>query len=447
MALSGWTSGAVDRVLARWPAVGLVRDPIGSLVPLAGQSDGLAVVRVGPKRLAIVGDPSLAREVLVVQHRSLSKGGTVAGLRMLLGDGLITADGPRHQTRRRAVAPAFAASRLPDYAPAIVRLAAETAAAWDAGSAPRLHDELLMLSLRIACRSFLSVDPGPATRELFGHADTLASLSGLASIPGAAGLARTPIPPARRFREARAGLESGVERLLVEHARFAPDEPRPDALCLVGDPTISGRTGDPHRMRDEAMTMLIAGHVTVASAISWSLLLLGGDATWAARVRHEVRQVIGDRPATADDVPRLPVMRAVLAEAMRLYPPAWAIGREVTTPVRLGGRQLPPGTTIIVSPWILGRAAASFPEPEVFDPGRWLGDRDPAIPRHAYIPFGLGPRRCLGEGFAWQGGVLVLATLLQTWAFEPVDGMADRLRPGVTLNPPGGARMRISRPD
>jgi cytochrome P450 len=200
-------------------------------------------------------------------------------------------------------------------------------------------------------------------------------------------------------------------------------------------------------MRDEAMTMLIAGHVTVASAISWSLLLLGRDATWAGRVRDEVRDVIGDRPATAVDVPRLLATRAVLAEAMRLYPPAWAIGREVTTPVRLGGRQLPPGTTIIVSPWILGRAAASFAEPEVFDPGRWLGDRAPAIPRHAYIPFGLGPRRCLGEGFAWQEGVLVLATLLQTWAFEPVDGMADRPRPGVTLNPPGGARMRISRPD
>jgi cytochrome P450 len=136
----------------------------------------------------------------------------------------------------------------------------------------------------------------------------------------------------------------------------------------------------------------------------------------------------------------------VLAEAMRLYPPAWAIGRVVETPFPLGGRVLPRGTIVLVSPWVLGRDARSFPDPERFDPGRWLDARAAAVPRHAYIPFGLGPRRCIGEGFAWQEGILVLATLLGSWSLRPATATPTRIRAGVTLNPPDGAPVFVTRP-
>jgi cytochrome P450 len=437
----------LDRLLGHVPTIRLLADPIGALGPIAAQGDGFALVRVGPKQVAVVARPDLAHEVLVVHHRSLSKGGTVAGLRMLLGDGMITADGAGYLERRRAAAPAFAAARLPDYAPEIVRLAGETASSWSDDSTRRLHDDLLVLSLRIASRSFLGVDPGIASHGLVAHADTLAALSGLASVPWAATLARMPIPPARRFRRSRAALDAGLDRLLSAHAGAMAGEAHPDALCLVRQQaTDDDGAVDDTRVRDEAMTMLIAGHVTVASATTWAILLLGDDATWTARLRAELATVLGDRAPEAGDVPRLPVTRAVLAEAMRLYPPAWAIGRVIETPFPLGGRVLPRGTIVLVSPWVLGRDARSFPDPERFDPGRWLDERAAAVPRHAYIPFGLGPRRCIGEGFAWQEGVLVLATLLGSWSLRPATATPTRIRAGVTLNPPDGAPVLVTRP-
>ena len=434
----------LDLFLEHFPAIHLIGDPIGSLGPLAARRGDVAVVRVGPRVVALVSHPDHVREVLSVHRRSVSKGGTVAGLRLLLGDGIATTDGPQHHERRRTLAQAFTSDRLPGYATDIVDLTADSLAGWTDGEVRHVHADMLALSLRIASRAFLGIDPGAATHDLVESTDVLAGLSGLASLPGAESLARLPFGASRRFRESRDGLRRGVDRLIDAHAIQAAGESDPDVMCLVAEQArvAHGAVG-PAWARDEAMTLLVAGHVTVASAMSWTLWLLGRDRAWASRVRAEIADALGDRLPTAADVPRMPIVRAALSEAMRLYPPAWAIGREVTEPIVVGGRRLACGTVVIVSPWVLGRDPRWFPDPERFDPGRWLDERTAAVPRHAYIPFGSGPRRCLGESFAWQEGILVLATVLRDWEFEPLHDVPPRPRAEITLSPSDGAPMRV----
>jgi cytochrome P450 len=359
---------------------------------------------------------------------------------------MATTDGPQHHERRRTLAQAFTADRVPRYGADIVKLTAESLAGWTDGEIRSLHGDMLELSLRIASHAFLGVDPGPATRDLVASADVLAGLSGLASMPRAESLARLPFGASRRFRDSRDALRRGVDRLIEVHADQASGEVDPDVMCLVAEQArVAHPAIAPAWARDEAMTMLMAGHVTIGSALAWTLWLLGRDRAWASRVRAEIAATLDGRFPTAADVPSMPIVRAALAEAMRLYPPAWAIGREVTEPIVVGGRRLVCGTVVIVSPWVLGRDPRWFSDAAWFDPGRWLDERTAAVPRHAYVPFGVGPRRCLGESFAWQEGILVLATILRDWDLEPLHDVPPRPRAEITLSPSDGAPMRVRR--
>lgn len=436
----------LDLLLERFPAVHLIGDPIGSLGPMAARRGDVAVLRVGPRVVALISHPDHVREVLSVHQRSVSKGGTVAGLRLLLGDGMATTDGPDHHERRRTLANAFSAARVRQYGTDIVNLTAESLAGWTDGEIRNLHGDMLVLSMRIASRAFLGVDPGPAAHDFVASAEVLAGLSGLASMPRAESLVRLPFGPSRRFRDSRDGLRCGVDRLIEAHADQASGEADPDVMCLVTEQAQAAHAAvAPTWARDEALTMLMAGHVTIGSALAWTLWLLGQDRAWGSRVGAEIAVTLDGRLPTAADVPNMPTVRAALSEGMRLYPPAWAIGREVTEPVVVGGRRLARGTVVIVSPWVLGRDPRWFPDPTRFDPGRWLDERTATVPRHAYVPFGVGPRRCLGEAFAWQEGILVLATMLRDWELEPLYDVLPRPRAEITLSPSDGAPMLVRR--
>ena len=191
------------------------------------------------------------------------------------------------------------------------------------------------------------------------------------------------------------------------------------------------------QLRDDALTILLAGHDTIANALVWTWILLAGRPDVEARVQGEVDAVVGDRNATASDVPRLVFTRQVLAESLRLRPPAWVVARTALVDHELGGALIPAGALVLVSQYLMHRDARFFPDPLAFDPDRWLDDRQGERPKMAFIPFGAGPRACIGEGFAWMEGVLLLATFAQRWRLQVNDvDQPVRPRPKITLRPP-----------
>jgi cytochrome P450 len=196
-------------------------------------------------------------------------------------------------------------------------------------------------------------------------------------------------------------------------------------------------------LRDEAITLLLAGHETTALALSWTWFLLGQHPEVQARMAAEIAEALGDRPATADDLPRLKFIESVVMESMRIYPPAWAIGRESTGPLELGGYAFPAGTTIFISPWILHRDPRHFQEPEMFRPERWMGNLARELPRFAYMPFGGGPRVCIGQRFAMIEAILILTTMAQRFSAEWQSDHNVTPFPSITLRPKGGVWLKI----
>ena len=199
------------------------------------------------------------------------------------------------------------------------------------------------------------------------------------------------------------------------------------------------------QLRDETLTIFLAGHETTANALAWSWYLLGLHPEAAERLAAEADDVVGNRAPGAGDLPRLPFARAVLAESMRLYPPAWIIGREATEPLEVGGHTLPAHSTVFASPWVTHRDPRFWPEPERFLPDRWMPDREGEIDRSAYLPFSTGPRKCIGEGFAWTEGTLVLATLARRWRLHLLPGQQIQPWPLITLRPRPGVMVRLER--
>jgi cytochrome P450 len=254
----------------------------------------------------------------------------------------------------------------------------------------------------------------------------------------------------RRFRRAQRRLDATIYRLIEE--RRADGADRGDLLSmllLARDAEGDGAAMDDRQVRDEAMTLFLAGHETTAVALAWTWRLLSENPEAEALLHRELDEVLDGRLPAVEDVPRLEVTRGVFAESLRLYPPAWVIGRLALTAVEIGGFRVPRRSLVLTSPWVTHRDPRWWPDPSAFDPTRWSPAAEAARPRFAYFPFGGGPRVCIGEPFAWLEGILVLATLARGWRMRLVAGHAARLHPLITLRPRGGlpARLERRRPD
>jgi cytochrome P450 len=253
------------------------------------------------------------------------------------------------------------------------------------------------------------------------------------------------LAPSRKVRPQRRRLAQIVEALISRERRMDRRGSPSAAGGLVALLLAEVGDGDiPEEVRDAALTILVAGHDTIASALAWAWTFLARHPQLQARLEQEVDAVLGARAATAADVPALVFTRAVLAESIRLYPPAWVIARSTAAELDLRGYRIPAGAVVLVSPYLLHRDDRLFPCPSSFDPGRWLDGTLSDCSRRSYIPFGAGPRACIGEGFAWTEGVLLIATFAQRWRFRLIDD-PEILRPRaqMTLRPPEQVGMTI----
>ena len=398
-------------------------------------------------------EPDDIREVLIDKAASFGKDRTQKRMKILLGEGLITADGETHRRGRRIVAPAFHRQRIQRYAGEIVEMAARAGATWRPGETMDIAAEMMRLALQITARTLFDTEVTAEIREINDQVNAIMALYNyLVALPRAELLLHTPLPGMRRFRRAKARMDAVVDGMISARkaemeSNAQSAEARGDLLSLLLAARDDGTGGDglkltPDEVRDQVLTLFLAGYETVANALAWTWMLLGQNPGAEAQLHAELDAVLGGRLPTLEDMPRLEYTGMVLAESMRLYPPAWAMGREALEDVRIGPYMLPKGTMVFFSQYIVHRDARWFPEPERFKPERFAAEAKATRPRFAYFPFGGGGRQCIGESFAWMEATLVLATLAQRWRLALEPGQRIEPQPKITLRPKDGIRVR-----
>ena len=433
---------------ARYPGEHLVaftRDSLGFLTAAARQHGDVVRWRLAGERMALLSHPDAVRDVLVTHARLFRKGRGLERARLLLGDGLLTSEGAFHLRQRRLAQPAFHRDRIAAYGATMVRCAERARARWSAGARVDVAHEMMRLTLAVVGLTLFDADVEEEAPEI-GEALTDALRSfGFAVLPMGELLQRVPfLPPVRRFNRARARLDATIYRVIAEHrADRRAGRDRGDLLSMLvaaEDDEAGGGGMSDLQLRDEAMTVFLAGHETTANALAWSWYLLARHPEAERRLHAEVDAALGGRPPGAADLPRLPYTRMVLAESMRLYPPAWVIGRRCTAPYAVGGDTLPARTVVLLSPYVVHRDPRWWSEPAAFRPERWAPDA-PERHKFAYFPFGAGTRVCIGEQFAWMEGTLALATIAQRWRLRLAPGQTVAPQPMITLRPRGGMPM------
>jgi cytochrome P450 len=418
-----------------------LRDPIAALTSFAREYGDVVHVPLGPNELYLVSDPDLVRDVLVTRHRSFHKSRAYEEAKRLLGNGLLTSEDGLHRRQRRLLQPLFVQERIVAYGRLMGDYTAAAGERWQPGATLDVNEEMSRLTLAIVGRALLDADVEGEAREVGEAIAAALAVFNRFLLPFSRVLWALPLPSTRRFERSRASLDRLIARLIAE--RRAGPGGGGDLLSLLL--SVRDEEGEPmsdRQVRDEAVTILLAGHETTALALAWAWYLLAQHPDVEAKLHEEVDRVLAGRPASASDLAALTYTRMVLAETLRLYPPAWAIARRALVDHELGGYRIPAGSIVFVSQAVLHRDARSFPEPERFDPERWHGD-GAETRRPGYLPFGAGPRLCIGERFAWMEGVLVLATLAGGWRLRLVRGQRVAVRPIVTLRPKRGIRMRL----
>lgn len=426
-----------------------VGNPILLFEHLASTYGRMAYYRVGPSDIVFVNEPEFIREILITQPQNFIKERTQKRMKILLGEGLITSDGESHRRQRRIAAPAFHRQRIQAYGSIMVERAASMREAWQAGVEFDISAEMMRLSLEVVARTLFAQEVTPDILSINREVNAIMKLYNfLIALPRAEDYLHLPIPGLMRFRRARKRLDEVVYRMIAEHRAGGVD--RGDLLSMLlrskddaPETTESGLSDE--QIRDEVLTIFLAGYETVANALSWTWMLLAQNPEAEAKLHAELDAVLEGRLPTLDDLPQLRYTEMVLAESMRLYPPAWAMGRQATCDVEIGPYRLPAGTYFFFSQYIIQRSAEHFPDPLRFDPERFTPERKAGRSKFVYFPFGAGNRQCIGEAFAWMEGTLLLATLAQRWRLRLVPGQRLEVQPKITLRPKYGIRMIAER--
>ncbi len=441
------------RPMRSYPLLGLLpqfsRDPVNTLVRLAQEQGGVAILPLGRRRLYVVTSPSGVQHVLKDNAVNYVKGRTMDVPRPLLGENLVSAEGEVWYRLRRLVQPAFSRRRLLSMVDRIAGTVEEFFPTWDAlaqaGRPVDLVPLMMEITLAVIARIMFSVDVlAEEERLLKAFDDALHALNRIAwsPWPRVSSLYVRALPS---FRRAKATLDDVVYRIIRERRQYAPD--RSDLLSMLmaaKDPDTGSQLSD-EELRNQALTIFLAGHETTALALSWTWYLLGTHPEVERRFRREVREVLGERDFEREDVDRLSYTRMVIDEALRLYPSVWVTARDTVKEDVIDGIPVPAGARVVISPYVTHRDPALWPAPEAFDPERFREGVPDHLPPFAYYPFSGGPRKCLGYFLAPLEMTIVMALLARRYRFVLVPGYPVRPRPVLTLRPSPGVYAWIVR--
>jgi cytochrome P450 len=430
-------------LVGQMPALGT--EALGFFTVCAREYGDFVPLRLGPTRAVLLSHPDLVEEVLVARNHDFRKNDGARRLSSLLGNGLVLSEGDFWRRQRRLAQPAFHRQRIAGYGETMVTYAERMLAGWRDGETRDVHREMVEVTFQIAARTLFGTEVAGDVARLRGA--TLATTQHFRSrlftllffLPDS-----VPTPGNLRFRRAVRELDLLVYRIIQD--RRATGEDPGDLLSMLlraQDENGSGMTD--RQLRDEVLTLLLAGHDTTALALSWAWYLLARNPEAEARLWAELDEVLDGRPPTVADVPRLRYAEAVISESMRLYPPAWTMGRKALRDTTVGGYPVRRGTTLLMSQWVIHRDPRFFEEPDRFQPERWVdGTLARKLPRFAYFPFGGGQRICIGNTFAMLEAVLLLASIAQRYRLTLVDpDQPVTPLPVITLRPNGGVAMRL----
>ena len=421
-------------------------DPLGTFTQAARRHGDVVRLRIGPRELVLVSSPAYIDQILITQNRKFHKGRGLSFMSRVLGQGLLTSEGDFWRRERRLAQPAFHRRRIHDMGATMVELTVRQLEHWQPGQVVDAAEEMMRLTLTIAARTLFGVDVGDAADTVrdtvtIAMRHTNRRIRSLLRIPP-----WVPTPANRRYAAAATRLDA-VVRGIIQQRRQDPG--RDDdllGLLMAATDDDGGHLSD-RQLRDEAVTILLAGHETTANALAWTWYLLDSHPTAGDALREELNRVLAGRAPTADDMSHLPYAGAVISEALRLYPPAWMIARRATESFTLDAFGFPPGTQVLMSPWVVHRDGRFFDQPDQFMPERWLDGRTDRLPPFAYFPFGGGPRLCIGKPFALMEAVLVLATVASRFRLTLVPGHPVAPEPLITLRPRHGLRMTVQSSD
>jgi len=413
------------------------RDPLSFFTKMAAEQGDIARFRLGDHEhdLYLLNHPDYIKEVLVTQDRNFTKWFSVDRIYEVLGEGLFVSEGQFHMQQRRLSQPAFHRERIAGYANQMVTLAQRVRDRWTDGGEVEICAEMNRLAVMIVASTLFGADVEAEAEEI---RDALSEILDQ--------FERSVLPQADRddFHNALNRLDAVLYRIVQERRATGGD--RGDLLSMLllaqdseGD---GGRMTD-LQVRDEAMTIFLAGHETSANALAWSWYLLAQHPEVEMRFHEEIDGTLQGRTPAMEDVPKLSLTGRIFAESLRIYPPLWAIGRRAINDCEIGGEKIAAGSVVILSQYVTHHDSRWFPEPSGFDPDRWLPEAKAARPRFSYFPFSAGSRACLGEAFAGVEGILSLAAIAQKWRLRIVPGQTIKLQPQLTLRARNGIRMRL----
>ena len=442
---------ALERAPGPSPAKGplifyrLIRKPLLMLEDAARYGDVVHLPALW-RRVYFINHPDYIRDMLVTSAHKFEKSPAIKSMKPVLGEGLLTSEGDFHLRQRRLAQPAFHRQRIAGYGNLMAEYAGACRARWQDGQRLDLHSEMMGLTLAVVGKTLFDYNLTVDSAQIAQSLETMLGMFRFMMMPFARTMEQMPLPGMMRLRKARERVDAIVRRIIRERRAEGRDHGDLLSMLLAAQDTEGdGGSMTDTQLRDESITLILAGHETTSNALTWAFYLLAKNPQVEARLHAELDAALGGRLPTADDLPALAYAERVLAEAMRLYPPAYAVGRWTLEDHAFGPYVVPKHSVVLSSQWVIQRDARFFPEPLRFDPDRWTPEARAARPKFAYFPFGGGNRVCIGEGFAWMEGTLILATLAQQWRMRLVPGYRADLWPAVTLRPRNGMPMILER--
>ena len=418
------------------------RDPLKFFADTQRTYGDIARFTFGPQQVYLVSHPEWIEDVLVNSAKKFHKGVALQRAKRLLGEGLLTAEGKAHLKQRRTIQPLFHRQQVQRFADAMVTHAVRWRESIAAEATIDMTHDMAALTLAIVGETLFSSNVQSDADEVREALTAAVQSFGIAFLPGLEYFEKLPLPMFVRVRKARERLDAVIHRVIAERRSGESQADLVSMLLAARDPENPDEQGmSDQQIRDEAMTIFLAGHETTANAMAWTWHLLGSHPQVEATLHAELTRVLDGRTPSVEDVPKLDYTRAVIAESMRMYPPVWTMGRRAIEQHVIAGHTIEPGALVIMSQWIVHHDQRWWTSPDTFNPDRWAEKSD--RPKYAYFPFGGGTRICIGESFAWTEAILLLATIAQRWRFAAVT--SPTMEPRITLRPKGLSMRAISR--
>lgn len=442
-----------------------IGDPIKTLTRIAHQYGDISYFKLGREHVYLINNPDYIEKILIYDHHNFKKGKRLQIAKGLLGEGLVTSEGEFHNRQRRLIQPIFLPKQIRSYGDIMTYYATRMGNKWEDGTILDINQEMMELTLGIICKSVLNYDVELEAQQVGKALTIVRNYSKRLQNPIGQVLDKVPIlPKVRGARNAihqlntlvyelisdRRGKETKYDDLLTKLPLAQDTEPGVHATNHETG-NSSDRMSD-QQIRDEVMTIFVAGHETTANALTWTFYLLSQNLDVERRLHEELDSVFspsdnidkgGRNTISTNDIPKLHYTERVFRESMRLFPPVWTIGRYVENDYPVGRYNIFAGSSILMSQYVMHHDPRYYQEPDRFNPDRWTDEFKTHLPRFSYFPFGGGIRGCIGESFAWMEGILLIATLARKWEMRKVPSQHVKLDPAITLRPKYGMKMKL----